>query len=202
MSDHSESIANKPILNPRNSEVAKTLTEAQYVIAVGVANVINYHIQKTGSFRDALTDYAHAFARSEKFDAMKGEIIIRDVYKEQYGRTMNAAREALLENAKNLPETAREQALQAARKTLDKISQGEIEPFYRAYDREGSILARTLNVTESGAKQLMVESYRAVEGRELYETGKELEEQHHKPKVDEARQERAKARSQDVVRRS
>ena len=114
MSDHSESIANKPILNPRNSEVAKTLTESQYVIAVGVANVINYHIQKTGSFRDALTDYAHAFARSEKFDAMKGEIIIRDVYKEQYGRTMNAAREALLENAKNLPETAREQAHRAS----------------------------------------------------------------------------------------
>jgi len=202
MSEHPETSAQKPIQNLRDSYIAKTLTESQYAIAVGVANVINYHIQKTGSFRDALTDYAHAFARSEKFDAMKGEMIIRDVYTEQYGHTMNAAREALLENAKKLPETACEQALQAARKTLDTISKGETEPFYKAYDREGSALARTLNITESGAKQLMVEYYRAIEGRELYETGKELEEQHHKPKTDEARREREKTRSQSVVRRS
>jgi hypothetical protein len=46
----------------------------------------------------------------------------------------------------------------------------------------------------------MVESYRAIEGRELYETGKELEEQHHKPKLDEARIERKNARSQSMVR--
>lgn len=202
MSDYLETSAHKPIQNVRNSYVAKTLTESQCDIAVDVASIINRQIQKTGSFREPLTDYAHAFARSEKFDAMKGELIIRDVFAAQYGQTMNAAREALLQNEKNLPEAAREQSVQAARKTLDSIAQGETEPFYKAYDREGSMLARALNITESGAKQLMVESYRAIEGRELYETGKELEEKHHKPKVDEARIEREKARSQGVVRRS
>lgn len=192
----------QPIQNVRDSYIAKTLTESQCDIAVDVASIINRHIQKTGSFRETLTDYAHAFARSEKFDAVKGEVIIRDVFTAQYGQTMNAAREALLENEKNLPETSREQAVHAARKTLDSIAQGETEPFYKAYDREGSALARALNITESGAKQLMVENYRAIEGRELYETGKELEEQHHKPKADEARKEREKTRSQGVVRRS
>lgn len=202
MSDYLETSSRKPIQNVRNSYVAETLTESQRDIAVDVASIINRQIQKTGSFREALIDYAHAFARSEKFDAMKGEAIIRDVFAAQYGQTMNAAREALLEKEKNLPETAREQSVQAARRTLDSIGQGETEPFYKAYDREGSMLARTLNITESGAKQLMVESYRAIEGRELYEIGKELEEQHHKPKVDEARTAREKARSQGVVRRS
>lgn len=202
MNDFGQTSEQTPLKNVRESYVGKTLTESQCDIAVGVASIINRHIQKTGSFREALTDYAHAFARSEKFDAMKGEVIIRDVFAARYGRTMNAAREALLENEKNLPETAREQSVQAARKTLDLIAQGETEPFYKAYDREGRMLARTLNITESGAKQLMVENYRAIEGRELYETGKALEEQHHKPKVDEARKEREKARSQSLVRRS
>jgi hypothetical protein len=63
-------------------------------------------------------------------------------------------------------------------------------------------LAPTLNFTESGAKQLMVEVYRAIEGRELYETGKELEEQHPQTKGGDARKERQKTRSQSVVRRS
>jgi hypothetical protein len=83
--------------NVRESLVGKSLTEAQCDIAMGVAGIIDRHIHKTGSFREPLTDYAHAFARSEKFDAMKGETIIRDVYAAQYGRTMNTTREALRE---------------------------------------------------------------------------------------------------------
>lgn len=201
MNEHSEVPTLKQLGSVRESYVAKTLTESQLDIAVDVASVINRHIQKTGSFREALTDYAHAFSRSEKFDAAKGEIIIRDVFAAQYGQTMNAAREALLENERNLPETAREQAIQSARRTLEVIAQGETEPFYKAYDRESSLLAQTLKITESGAKQLMVENYRAIEGRELYETGKELEERYHKPKVDEARKEREKTRSQVAVQR-
>lgn len=183
------------IRKARESFSGKNLTESQADIVEGLTGIIDRHIQKTGSFREPLTDYAHAFARSEKFDAMKGEMIIRDFYTARYGRTMNATREALLENEKSLPETARDQALQAARQTLDAISQGETEPFYKTYDREGCALARSLNITENGAKHLMTESYRAVEGRELYETGKALEEKYHRPKVEAARQEREQERA-------
>jgi len=188
------------IRKARESFTGRNLTEAQTDIVAGLTGIINRHIQKTGSFREPLTDYAHAFARSEKFDAMKGEMIIRDFYTARYGRTMNATREALLENEKNLPETAREQALQASRQTLDAISKGETQPFYKAYDREGCALARSLNITESGAKHLMSESYREVEGRELYETGKALEEKYHRPRVEAARQERAQTLRQNPAR--
>lgn len=184
----------------RECFVGKSLTEAQCDIAIGVAGIIDRHIQKTGSFREPLTDYAHAFSRSEKFDAMKGETIIRDVYAARNGRTMNAMREALLENEKNLPEQARERALQSARQTLEAISKGETEPFYKAYDREGSNLARSLRITESAAKSQMTESYRSVEGRDLYETGKELEEKHHRPRMDALRETRENTRTKTIVR--
>ncbi len=200
MTEHEVQATQKAIANARNSYIAKTLTESQWDIAADVASIINRQIQKTGSFREALTDYAHAFSRSEKFDAAKGEVIIRDVFSAQYGLTMNALRESLLNNEKNLPESAREQAIQSARQTLDSIAQGETEPFFKAYDRESNRLAQALNITESCAKKFMVESYRAIEGRELYETGKALEEQYHQPKVNEAKVDRKIARSQSMVR--
>ncbi len=191
--------AQQRIKEARDSFTGRNLTDSQFDIAVGLAGIIDRHIHKTGSFREPLTDYAHAFARSEKFDAMKGEVIVRDIYAARYGRTMNATREALLENEKNLPETAREQAIQAARNIEGLIRDGETMPFYKAYDHEGGNLARSLNITENGAKHLMTESYRAVEGRELYETGKALEEKYHRPKVEAARQEREQERAQRRV---
>lgn len=178
----------------------QTMTDAQTDIAMNLASIINRHIHKTGSFREPLTDYAHAFARSEKFDAMKGETIIRDVYAAQFGRTMNATREALLKREKNLTESTPELALQSARQTLEAISSGETEPFYKAYDREGAALARSLSITENAAKALMSESYQAVEGRVLYATGKELEEKYHRPRMDELRKPRETTRSRSVAR--
>ncbi|MEZ5887512.1 MAG: hypothetical protein R3D56_11630 [Paracoccaceae bacterium] len=178
----------------------QTLTDAQTDIAMNLASIINRHIHKTGSFREPLTDYAHAFARSEKFDAMKGETIIRDVFAAQFGRTMNATREALMVREQNLPESTPELALQSARKTLEAISTGETEAFYKAYDREGAALARSLSITENAAKVLMSVNYHAVEGRELYATGKELEEKYHRPRMDELRKSRKSTHSRSVVR--
>ena len=191
--------AQERIKQARESFTGKSLTDSQFDIAMGLAGIIDRHIQKTGSFREPLTDYADAFARSEKFDAMKGEIIIRDIYTARYGRTMNATREALIENEKNLPERVRDQALQSARRIEGLIRDGQTMPFYKAYDHEGGNLARSLKITETGAKHLMADNYRAVEGRELYETGKALEEKYHQPKVEAARQEREQARAQRRV---
>ena len=183
-----------------NSYHGQALTDAQIDIAMNLASIINRYIHKTGSFREPLTDYAHAFARSEKFDAMKGETIIREVYAVQFDRTMNATREALIERENNLPESTPELALQSARQTLEAISTGDTEPFYKAYDREGTELARSLSITENAAKALMSESYQAVEGRELYATGKELEEKYHRPRMDELRKSRETTRSRSIAR--
>lgn len=187
------------IRKARESFSGQNLTEFQADIVAGITGILDRHIHKTGSFKEPLRGFANEFARYEKFDTMKADTIIRDFYAARYGRTMNATRTALLENEKSLPETAREQALQAARQTLDGISQGENEPFYKTYDREGCVLARSLNISENGAKHLMTESYRAVEGRELYETGKALEEKYHRPKIEAARQTREQERAQRRV---
>ena len=57
-----------------------------------------------------------------------------------------------------------------------------------------------MSITENAAKALMSESYHAVEGRELYATGKELEEKYHRPRMDELRKSRETTRSRSVAR--
>lgn len=52
-------------------------------------------------------DYAHAYARNERFDALRAEKIIRDIYTAIQGRSMNQTREALMAAEKELPDTAR-----------------------------------------------------------------------------------------------
>ena len=83
---------------------------------------------------------------------------------------------------------------------VEAISSGDTEPFYKAYDREGSALAKTLGITESAAKSQMTESYRSVEGRELYAMGKELEEKYHLPRMDELRTSKKNTRSRNLTR--
>jgi len=65
----------------RESFHGQTLTDAQFDEAYAISSVLHREIQKSGSFREKPTDYAHAFARAERFDAMKGEEILRDVFK-------------------------------------------------------------------------------------------------------------------------
>ncbi|MCP4933238.1 MAG: hypothetical protein GY927_03320 [bacterium] len=144
-------------------------------------------MRKSGSFREKLTDYAHAFARSQKF-AMKGESILRDMFKERYGETMNHMREGLLERENTLRDVGQEQALHHARSIEGMIKNGETMPFYQAYDRAAVDMAKQYNITERGAKEMMKTIYREVEGVELYETGKAAEKSHHAPTKEVSRQ--------------
>ena len=69
-------------------------------------------------------------------------------------------------------------------------------PFYRAYDHAAVSMAEQHNITETGAKEMMKTAYRETAGKELYDTGKELEKAHHEPVREEQRQERAANRNQ------
>lgn len=172
----------------RNSSTGKALTNSQFDEVWSIVGIMKRGIGKTGSFREKLTDYAHAFARSERFDAMRGESIIRDIYSARYGQTMNQTREALLDREKSLQESGKDQALHHARSIEGMIKEGETMPFYRAYDNAALAMAEQHNITESGAKEMMKTAYREIESKELYETGKALEKAHHEP-VKEARKE-------------
>lgn len=166
----------------RNSPTGQTLTASQFDEGSAIAGIIDREIHKSGSFRDKLTDFAHAYARSQKFDALRGELIVRDLYTVLYGQTMNETREALMEREAVLRDTGHEQALQYARSIGPRIAEGETMPFYRAYDETAVMMAKQHSITEAGAKELMKEAYRQAEGRELYDDCKELEERHHTPK--------------------
>ncbi len=171
----------------RNSFTGKTLSDSQFDESWALAEIMERGIRKSGSFKEKLSDYSYAFSRSEKFDVMKGETIIRDQFKARYGQTMNAMRKELAGREVDAREDGREEALAHARQ-IEKLifdpASGDTMPFYKAFDHVGGALAEKFNITESGAKTLMKDVYREIEGRDLYETGKALEEKYHHPKRD------------------
>lgn len=180
----------------KNSFTGKTLTVSQFDESWAVAEIIHRGIEKTGSFREKLTDYSHAYARSEKFDQMKGETIIRDIFKARYGETMNEMRLDLKKREENPTEDARTEAMKQARRIEPMIRKGETKPFYRAYDHAAYTLAQHLAITETGAKELMKDTFREAEGQELYDHGKAVEKEFHQPVREAAQQVRDAKRDQ------
>jgi len=130
---------------------------------------------------------AHAFARNQRFDALRGETILRDLFAAAHGQTMNEMREGLMAREAALRETGQDRTralndgLAQARQVCDAIQAGETMPFYKAYDRAAVALARDYAITETGAKEIITEAFREAEGRELYEVAKALEKEHHRP---------------------
>ncbi len=168
----------------RDSYSGKSLTNSQLQSAWAISSILHSQIQKTGSFREPLTDYAHAFARGERFDALRAESILRDVYTVRYEQSLNQTRESLLEREKTLPETAQARALPQAQSISARIHDGATQPFYQAYDRAAVALSKELSITQAGAKSLMKEAFTQSpesQGRTLYEVGKDYEDAYHRP---------------------
>ncbi len=165
----------------RQSFSGKGLTESQFQEAWAITGILHGEIQKTGSFREKLTDYAHAYARSEKFDAMRGENVLRDIYQGRYGQTMNQTREGLMEREAQLPSNAQAEIKWQANRVMDLIKDGPTMPFYQAYDVAARELAQSFSITQRTSKELMSSAFKDERNRTLYEAGKEQEETHHKP---------------------
>ena len=166
----------------RQSYTGSRLTDSQFEEAYNITGIVNREIQKTGSFREKLTDYAHAFSRSQKFDALRGETILRDIYSARYGESMNQTREALMERIDRLGDRAdKTRVLDHARSMESMIKDGPTLPFYQAFDIAGVTMAREFGITENAAKMLMKDSFEEAEGRELYTWGKDLEDRFHRP---------------------
>lgn len=184
----------------RASFTGKRLTASQFDESWAIAGIMEREISKSGSFREKLTEYSHAFSQSEKFDALKGETIIRDIFKSRTGQTMNQMRKGLKEREVTLRETGQDQALHHAHSIEGMIKDGETMPFYRAYDLAAVQMAQQHNITETGAKTLMKDAFAHAEGRELYEASKELEQKFHTPKREAERVARQTNRKQTVSR--
>lgn len=115
----------------RESFSGRTLTDGQFAEAWAIAGILNKEIHRSGSFKEKLTDYAHAFARSEKFDALRGESILRHVHRGRFQQTLNQTREALMEREEKLPENVLDRALVHAESIAVMIQEGETRPFYQ-----------------------------------------------------------------------
>ena len=165
----------------RQSPAGQRLTESQLISANAIAEILNGETHRSGSFIEPLQLYGFSFSRGERFDAQRAELIIRDVYQARFDESLNKTRERLLEREPVVRNSGSEQALYYARSVLDKIRDGKTMPYYKAQDEAAVEMSRQHGVTENFSKKMMAESYEAVEGRKLYDVGKELEARYHTP---------------------
>lgn len=165
----------------RNSQAGKRMTDGQFADIWALAGIMNRHIHRTAVFKDKLGDHSHALARTEKFDAHRANLMIRDVYEARYGEEMNQTRKNLVEREANLPDGFEMRALFHARSIEPIIRDGETKPYYQALDIAAVNMAGEFGISEAGARRMMTESFERAEGRDLYSVGKEWEEAFHKP---------------------
>lgn len=184
------------IADARESFSGRQMTDAQFQESWALAGMMERHIRRTGSFSEKLTDYSHAFARNEKFDAMKGESYIRDQFRAQFGETMNQMRERLQDREGHVRENQQHKALEAARSIEPMIREGETMPFWQAHDHAATRMARDLDITEATAKVMMKEAFETAEGVDLYDHSKAVEQQFHAPKREAEIRAREQARDE------
>ena len=183
------------IAEARESFSGRLLTNSQFDEAMMITGILEREIHRSGSFKDKLGDYAYAMARSEKMDAVKAETTIRDLFKARTGQTMNQMREALAETQSKLPDEAFDKAYQYAADIGDMVRGGNKMSFYRAYAHQAEMLAREYNTTDAGAKDMMHQTFQEAEDRELFDWGKQLDEQYYRPQIEAEKKEREQNRS-------
>lgn len=186
----------------RQSPTGQSLTESQFDETWAISGIVAREIHKSGSFREKLSDYAHAFARNERFDTLKAETIIRDIFRDRYAETMNQMREGLMNRKTEIEQTVSGKALKQAHFVIELIRTEPTMPFYQAYDRGGVAMATAQGITEKDAKDMMKTAFASHEGRELYDAGKEAEELYHKPTLQQRHGEQRKTENQPHRRKT
>ncbi len=178
------------VAKARESFSGRMLTNRQFDDAMAITGILEREIKATGKFKEKLSDFAVAFARTEKFDVMKSETIIRDLYKARTGETMNQTREKLMDREANLTDEQKHGAYKHAKEVGQMIKHGNKISFHRAYAHVAENFANELGVTDVAAKSLMKEALKSVEDKDLYEWGKEQEDKYYRPQIEAEKQQR------------
>ena len=189
------------VLAARESFSGRLLTDAQFDEAMAVTGIVEREILKNGAFKEKLGDYAHAFARTENFDAVKAETILRDLFKARTGQSMNQMRETLAEREDKLPPQKKALGREYAAAVGAMIREGDKISFNRAFSHQAQSLAGELGITDAGAKRLMKDEFKAAEGREFYEWGKEIESKYYRPQIEAEKQKSAPEKPAPEIRR-
>lgn len=175
----------------RESFSGRLLTNRQFADAIAVTEILEREIRNTGAFKEKLADYAHAMARTERFDATKAETIIRDLFRERTGQTMNQLRERLAEREEKLGPAEKARALTQVLAIPGIVEVGDKLTFNRVLAAQAEDYADSQGITQAKARSLMAEAFEKAEGKSLYDWGKELDQQHYTAQVEAERAERA-----------
>ncbi|WP_306261302.1 hypothetical protein [Pararhizobium sp. IMCC21322] len=162
------------------SKTGRSLTGSQFQVVWNLTEITHREILHSGKFKDVLTDFSQTFARHQPFDAMKAEIIIRDVYASRYDLTMKANLKVLQDREATLTDLEKSKGHAYAINIGIRIEDGDI-PLYRALDKAAVDYAQDLGISEAGAKRVIAESFKAKEGKDFYQWAKETEKQHYTP---------------------
>ncbi|MCF6301876.1 MAG: hypothetical protein L3J13_01520 [Devosiaceae bacterium] len=184
------------VAEARESFSGRMLTNRQFDDSMAITGILEREIKATGKFKEKLSDYAVAMARTEKFDVMKSETILRDLYKARTGETMNQTREKLMDRETALTKDQKLGAYKYAKEVGQMIEDGNKISFHRAHAHVASDFANELGITDASAKSLMKEALKSVEDKDLYDWGKEQEEKYYRPQIEAEKQQRETSKTQ------
>lgn len=186
----------KRILPARNNYPAGTLSDPHYDEAMMIGHIIEKSIHSTGRFKEMLAEYSSAYAHTkDKLTVIQAEKIIRDIFVQRTGMTMNEMREGFVRREENLTEAQQSAALPYAKEIGPMIENGDKISFHRAYAYQAKSYATEHNITDLGAKRIMSARFEAAHGEPLYDWGKSYEKRFYKPQIETLKQERKAQRA-------
>lgn len=184
----------------RESFSGRLLSDTQFSEAIANTRIVEGEIYRSGTFKEVLGGYAHAFGRRQKIDAQRAENIIRDLYKDRVGETMNQTRERLMKREDALTKNEKAIGYEHAVRIGERVEHGDKIAFSRAYAAEAAEMAGTLGITHSAARRFMAEEFEAAENLPLRDWGKDLDARHFQPQIEAEKQEREANRSRSQTR--
>lgn len=175
----------------RESFSGRMLTNRLYADFVAVTKIIERGIHESGTFVDQLGDYSYAIARSQRFDAVKAETILRDLFRERTGQSMNQLREQLTKREESLTPSEKSRGLIYGAEIADILERGHKLTFNRVLAEQAERYGDELGITHAKARSIMAEAYEAVEDGSFYDWGKELDKRFFQAQVDAEKAERS-----------
>ena len=179
------------VLAARESYSGRLLSDPHFNEAMMITGIVEKEIQATGRFKEVLNEYSAAYAHTKKnVSVVNAEKIIRDLFKERTGLSMNELRESFQQREENLTQEQRQAAFPYAKEVGSMIENGNKISFSRAFSHQAKDYATKLNITDLGAKRIMSEQFEAVQGEKLYDWGKAKEKEFYRPQIETEKQQR------------
>ena len=184
------------LYDARESWSGRLQTDRKFEQRMAYLNIIENEIKHAGTFKKTLNGVAYMISQAENREFPKVESELRDLFSISRGQTMyKMQQEAVARDKGPFTDEQRQTGYQRACEIGTLVENGTKMSFNRAVGDQAKYLAMELGITDTGAKNLMTEEFRAAEGIELFEWGRELDEKYFKPQIEAEKQERENAKN-------